>query len=168
MGNTIKRCVGTDPVEFVTLVTGDTVWVSPSTPPDPDIELWFDTDENTDPPWIGLAYGSGWSTYDGTYMPGGYRKVGDEVQVRGLVKCSGVGTTIATLPVGYRPPYHHLYMNWGVWVGGTGGRGAVRLDLTTAGIITLNTSSDLPSGTTNGTPTSWSHVSIDTSFSVTA
>lgn len=53
--------------------------------------------------WTGLSFDSGWGDYGG-FQTGQYKKVGDLVFLRGLVaRSSGVGTTIATLPSGYRP-----------------------------------------------------------------
>lgn len=79
--------------------------------------------------WTGLSFGSGWANYGGAYQTGQYKKVGDIVFLRGLVaRTSGVGTTIATLPVGYRPPAQCLYiMNTDT--------GAGRLDIQTDGQI---------------------------------
>lgn len=54
--------------------------------------------------WTGFSFGSGWGNYGSSYVGGGYKKFGDLVLLRGLVsRTSGVGTTIATLPAGYRP-----------------------------------------------------------------
>jgi hypothetical protein len=55
-------------------------------------------------PWIPLAFRSPWTNY-GTYEAGGYRKIDDTVQLRGLIsRNSASGNTIADLPVGYRLP----------------------------------------------------------------
>lgn len=79
--------------------------------------------------WAGLSFGSGWANYGGAYQTGQYKKVGDLVLLRGLVaRTSGVGTTIATLPSGYRPLAQCLYiMNTDTGVG--------RLDIQTDGQI---------------------------------
>lgn len=54
--------------------------------------------------WSGLSYGSGWADFGGTLQVGQFKKFGDLVLLRGLVlRSSGVGTVIATLPAGYRP-----------------------------------------------------------------
>lgn len=57
-------------------------------------------------PWQAPSFLNGWSNFGAPYSPAGYRKVGDNVQLRGLVKG---GTTAAltpmfVLPAGYRPP----------------------------------------------------------------
>ena len=79
--------------------------------------------------WTGLSFGSGWANYGGAYQTGQYKKVGDLVLLRGLVaRTSGVGTTIATLPSGFRPAAQCLYiMNTDTGVG--------RLDIQTDGQI---------------------------------
>lgn len=57
-------------------------------------------------PWAGLPYLNGWEDYGGLYRPGLYRKVGNKVELRGLIK--DLGTHAAAdpmfqLPVGFRP-----------------------------------------------------------------
>ena len=59
--------------------------------------------------WKALSYTNGggttWTDYGAGQQAGQYKKVGDLVFVRGLAKrTAGSGTTIATLPSGYRPP----------------------------------------------------------------
>lgn len=59
--------------------------------------------------WTGFSFGTGWASYGGAYATGAYKKAGDLVVLRGLVKrTSGSGITIATLPVGYRPSAYAL------------------------------------------------------------
>jgi hypothetical protein len=63
-------------------------------------------------PWIPVvAFLNGWSNYDisGSWIPAGYRKVGDEVSVRGLIKSGPVGSAVFSLPVGYRPAQGHIF-----------------------------------------------------------
>ena len=67
--------------------------VSPSYPPS----------SAADVPWITIDDAdmeNGWIT---VFLPVQYRKVGDMVQIRGAVMSGTVGTTIYTLPSGYRP-----------------------------------------------------------------
>lgn len=55
-------------------------------------------------PWTAVTFQNGWINYGGAYQTAQYRKVGDEVQVRGTIK-SGTQMTVAfTLPAGFRPP----------------------------------------------------------------
>jgi hypothetical protein len=61
--------------------------------------------------WTGLSFGSGWGDYGGGEQTGQYKKIGDLVLLRGLVtRSSGVGTTIATLPSGYRPAAYSRFV----------------------------------------------------------
>lgn len=54
--------------------------------------------------WQSLSFNTGWGDYGAPYQTGQYKRVGDFVFLRGLVKrSSGVATIIATLPSGYRP-----------------------------------------------------------------
>ena len=54
--------------------------------------------------WTNVTYNTGWGDYSASYHSISYKKVGDLVFVRGLaMRTSGVSTTIATLPSGYRP-----------------------------------------------------------------
>jgi len=61
------------------------------------------------PPWIAPTFENGWMSYGAGYPPAGYRKVGDVVQIQGLVKNGTATSAIFTLPVGYRPPVTHFY-----------------------------------------------------------
>jgi hypothetical protein len=59
-------------------------------------------------PWIsltGLLVG-GWVAFESpavTWQAPEYRKVGDQVQIRGMIKSGVVPSTAFTLPAGYRP-----------------------------------------------------------------
>jgi hypothetical protein len=51
-----------------------------------------------------FTYGAGWVDFDATHYPGSFYKDRNRVWLRGWAKrTSGAGTTIATLPAGYRP-----------------------------------------------------------------
>ena len=81
--------------------------------------------------WSGFTFGSGWANYGGDYQTGQVKKVGDVVFLRGLVyRFIGSGTTIATLPAGYRPPARCL-------VGVHTNTGLGRVDIDTSGNIML-------------------------------
>jgi hypothetical protein len=56
-------------------------------------------------PWTNLSLGSGWSNYGSGYGLARYRKFRDDVHLEGLVLhgSGGVGTTVGTLPSGFRP-----------------------------------------------------------------
>jgi hypothetical protein len=56
-------------------------------------------------PWITMGLGgTGWSNYGFSWIGAGYRKVGDRVEIRGLIAGGSSGNVIATMPAGYRPP----------------------------------------------------------------
>jgi hypothetical protein len=55
-------------------------------------------------PWTGVTFQNGWVNFGGAYQTAQYRKVGDVVQVRGVIKSGTVGSIAFTLPVGFRPP----------------------------------------------------------------
>lgn len=60
-------------------------------------------------PWsLITTFLNGWTNYDsaaiGGWQQASYRKVGDEVQLRGLLAGGTIGQAMFTLPVGYRPP----------------------------------------------------------------
>lgn len=64
---------------------------------------------NGDSGWIAVTtFTVGWENYGGTYAPAAYRKIGDRVFLRGLVR-SGPTGSIFTLPAGFRPPYDALF-----------------------------------------------------------
>jgi len=54
--------------------------------------------------WVLPTFANGWSNFGGIYQVARYRKVGDVVQVEGLVKGGTFNVAMFTLPVGFRPP----------------------------------------------------------------
>jgi sorbitol-specific phosphotransferase system component IIA len=54
--------------------------------------------------WLTPTLLNSWVNYGGTMQPAQYKRIGDRVYIRGVVK-SGTGSPIFTLPAGYRPPY---------------------------------------------------------------
>lgn len=86
----------------------------------------------TNSEWIDLPLGTNISAYSSGQKPQ-YRRVGNEVFVRGVYLGSGiaVGTTIATLPTGYRPSQR--IMTYGVGIG----MGIDRLEIETDGTIKI-------------------------------
>jgi hypothetical protein len=67
--------------------------------------LWVDTASSGAPvttAWALLALINGWVNYGGGYFPGQYRRVGDEVQLRGLIGGTGAAQPFL-LPAGFRP-----------------------------------------------------------------
>ena len=79
--------------------------------------------------WSNVSFNSGWLNYGGSYQTAQYKKVGDFIFLRGLVKrTSGVGVSILTLPPGYRPPAQCL-------LGTLTNTGIGRLDIQTDGQV---------------------------------
>jgi hypothetical protein len=86
--------------------------------------------------WVAAALTAPWTNFDGTYEGAAYRKVGDEVQIRGFVKKGAAGAaneTIFTLPEGFRPPAK-IFMPARGGAGSTGSLG--RMDILTDGKVT--------------------------------
>lgn len=56
--------------------------------------------------WVAVTFQNGWVDFVGTHQLCQYRKIGDNVQIRGLVKSGtvGAGFAIFVLPAGFRPP----------------------------------------------------------------
>lgn len=103
--------------------------------------------------WTALTLKNNWQNYGGEFQTAQYRKVGDEVQVRGLVRLGTTATAIATLPDGFRPPatllfgaIHDVGANWATGAASTGtahthsqtrpSAAAYRINVNAAGDIT--------------------------------
>lgn len=55
--------------------------------------------------WTAVTFVGGWVDYgDGVNQTMQYRKVGDIVELRGLIKTGAIPSTAFVLPVGFRPP----------------------------------------------------------------
>lgn len=91
--------------------------------------------------WLAVVLQNGWLNYDDTY--GDYlfryvRKIGGIVHLRGLIKTGTitVGTTLFTLPAGYRPAKTLLFRcasyNGGNWLMGINNVGTVYIAEATA------------------------------------
>jgi hypothetical protein len=61
-------------------------------------------------PWIALPLSAGWTYFGVPFEQPAYRKVGDVVQLQGLLQGPATSgpSTIATLPAGYRPKRQHV------------------------------------------------------------
>lgn len=85
--------------------------------------------------WRALPYAAGFSDYANGYQTGQYRKVGDMVQVRGMIKkaTSAVANeTMFTMPVTYRPLAQLFFiLGSGQY---SGGIVALSGEITTAGL----------------------------------
>ena len=96
--------------------------------------------ENPTPAWIPLTLNTGWGNYGGGFAPAGYRKIGDEVSVRGLVNFTGTPITdmvIGNLPPTHRPPFNTMSAAW-ISMAGASQRFAMRLDVFADGRIGYN------------------------------
>ena len=91
---------------------------------------------NPTPPWLPLTLESPWTNYGGGFGTCGYRKVGDIVELRGLVRTGTTAvtnSTIAILPSGHRPPQDLLLTTWGAQNAITDR--AFRMDMQSSGAI---------------------------------
>lgn len=85
-------------------------------------------------PWIPMGLvGTGWANYGAGWAFAAYRKVGDVVQIRGLIGGGAIGATIAVMPDGYRPLEHQIVTGQ-VDYGG-GGWHAARIDILSDGVL---------------------------------
>ena len=108
------------------------VWVDPTQPVDPNVELWYDTDATTptgDSGWATLSLGSGWTNYGASYGVPRYRRINNVTYTEGLVV--GSGAVIATLPAGFRPSQDLIFLQHS----GTA-PGHARMDVVVSGNIT--------------------------------
>lgn len=93
-------------------------------------------------PWTALTLQNGWLAYvgGGSYYNGlRYRKVGDNLQISGMIK-SGTNSVIATLPADARPPYAVI-----MFANSSGGAGNIQVDPTTGNITYMTGSPTTPS-----------------------
>lgn len=99
--------------------------------------------------WVALPFAVNWAS-SGGYQPAQYRRVGDVVQLRGTAARTPVtlvDETVATLPVGFRPPATESYIAQ-VFGGG------VRMDIGADGRIgVLGTYK-------TGTPTGYNYLNL--------
>lgn len=89
-------------------------------------------------PWIRLntLLVNGWTDYGAPYGPVYYRKVDDEVQLRGLMSGTTAISTVCTMPVGYRPQYEPIFIC-------SCANGMVEVRVTTGGAVNI-TGSGVP------------------------
>lgn len=101
--------------------------VGPTNPMNP-------TTQTTPAPWTSLPYATGWQHYDvNSFNPGGYRKLGDVVYLRGLItQVAGATSTVFTLPTGFRPARQVIQSI-------LTSTGQARFDITTGGVFTTST-----------------------------
>lgn len=69
-----------------------------------DAEIDALIDAKLSAPFIAPDYENGWADFSAAaWMPGGYRKLGNKVEIQGMVKGGANNTVLFTLPVGFRP-----------------------------------------------------------------
>lgn len=63
------------------------------------------------------AFANDWANYDPAWQTAGFRRLGDVVELRGMVRSNGAGavtaSTIFTLPVGSRPRFRDAWPTYG-------------------------------------------------------
>ena len=93
--------------------------------------------------WANVTFENSWADYHtGTYGFCQYRKVGDMVQVRGLINGGVTNTTAFTLPVGFRPPF--TTYGWGAISSATPVVGLVII--TAAGLVQPSSAGTIADG----------------------
>jgi hypothetical protein len=100
--------------------------------------LQADINNLTAEPWVNLPLLNGWVNYNAGWQPAQYRRVGDQVQLRGLIKNPTFSINeVAILPLGYRPiARHQMFLQWTVWNGAFAN--AHRVDVYTTGQINIH------------------------------
>lgn len=58
--------------------------------------------------WISVTFQNGWADFGPGYSTGQYRKIGNRVSLKGMVKNGTMGSPIFTLPSAYRPANSEL------------------------------------------------------------
>lgn len=87
-GSNARSLLGSGTTDATTFLRGDGSWVVV-----PQVGAW-----------TAVSFSGTWVNFDASH-PCQYRLEGDVVRVRGWAKSGTVGTSIFTLPSGYRPPY---------------------------------------------------------------
>jgi hypothetical protein len=60
-------------------------------------------------PWVAPTLTNSWVNYGSSFRTARYRRVGDQVEIEGLVKSGTSGLAVFTLPTGFRPPEYLLW-----------------------------------------------------------
>ncbi len=99
------------------------------------------------PAWVGLSYANSWTDFGGGYQTGQYSKDGTgRVWLRGLIKAGTLtfGTTLFTLPAGFRPALLQSVIGFIISSGGV--ITPQQIDITAAGVAILQTSGSPTAG----------------------
>lgn len=92
--------------------------------------------------WTTLTLTGGWLAYagGGTYFNGlRFRKVGNNIQISGMIRNGGANTIMATLPAGSRPTYAVI-----MFANSSGGAGQVQYDPATGNLTYMTGSPTTP------------------------
>ena len=85
---------------------GATLYVKEAAQAPTDPYGWEPLRGGEDSGWITAKLENGWENLGNDYAPVGFRKIGNQVYLRGGVKKGGTSaTTLFTLPEGFRPPF---------------------------------------------------------------
>ena len=101
--------------EWRTIVASDEVWIGVTEPTDEELELWFDPDAAELYPalpataWTAVVFENSWVDFGAGWQEAQYRKVGDEVRLRGRIKDGTLDVAAFTLPAGFRPPTSEMF-----------------------------------------------------------
>lgn len=83
--------------------------------------------------WIAVTFENSWEDYGSGFAPCAFRKIGDEVYLKGLMKLGTVGASAFTLPVGYRPAETNIFAIQAAEVG-------KRIDIGATGTVVVTAS----------------------------
>lgn len=100
-----------------------------------DITTVQPTDGSMAGVWTAPSLTNGWLNWGAPYQFAQYRRVGDEVQLRGVIKSGTIGQSAFTLPVGFRPPANTQFA---VETNNTHGC----IDIKSAGDVVINSGSN--------------------------
>ena len=91
----------------------------------------------SDSGWITPTLNTGYASFGGTFGPVQYRKIGNVVNVVGLISTSAIGV-VFTLPEGYRPPVNVVAI-------ASSNNDVGRVDIETDGDVSIQGSSNTSS-----------------------
>ena len=60
--------------------------------------------------WLVPTLNAPWTNYGDAFSNAAYRKDGNRVQLRGLVKAGAGGSVVCNLPAGFRPPAQQIFV----------------------------------------------------------
>lgn len=85
--------------------------------------------------WTTATLGNSWAAFGGAFATPAYRKFCGTVYLQGLMASGTTGTTVFTLPAGYRPLHELVF----IAASGTGGTtGGARIEILASGVVQVN------------------------------